>query len=105
MLVGQDISIDVCKSEGYIYINFNTKEFKRDKEYRVMQKFPCWDELKGQYIVDVFLTFDEVMEEYLEDKEGIDSFAETNLHVNFVNPTIHDFVNLCSDVNSYKGLN
>ena len=57
MLVGQDVSIDVCKGEGYVYVNFNTKEFKRDKAYRVMRKYPYYDELKGQYHTDIFLIF------------------------------------------------
>lgn len=104
MLVGQDVSIDVCKGEGYVYVNFNTKEFKRDKAYRVMRKYPYYDELKGQYHTDVFISWNDVLELYLEDKKSIDSFAETCNHVNFENPTIHDFVNLCSDVSSYKGL-
>lgn len=104
MLVGTDVSIEVCKNEGYLYVNFNTKEFKKDKEYRVMRKFPIWDELKGQYHTDVFVSWNDVVELYLEDKSSIDDFAETNKYVNFENPTIYDFVNLCSDVSSYKGL-
>lgn len=104
MLVGIDVSIDVCKNEGYLYVNFNTKEFKKDKEYRVMRKFPIWDDLKGQYHTDVFISWDDVLELYLDDKKAIDDFAETCNFVNFENPTINDFVNLCSDVSSYKGL-
>lgn len=104
MLVGTDVSIEVCKNEGYLYVNFNTKEFKKDKEYRVMRKFPIWDELKGQYHTDVFISWNDVVELYLEDKNSIDEFAETCNYVDFENPTIEDFVNLCSDVSSYKGL-
>lgn len=104
MLVGTDVSIEVCKNEGYLYVNFNTKEFKKDKEYRVMRKFPSWDKLKGQYHTDVFISWNDVLELYLDDKKSIDSFAETCNHVDFENPTIWDFVNLCDDVSSYKGL-
>ena len=104
MLVGTDVSIEICKNEGYLYVNFNTKEFKKEKEYRVMRKFPIWDELKGQYHTDVFISWNDVLEMYLDDKQSIDNFAETFNHVNFENPTIYDFVNLCSDVSSYKGL-
>lgn len=104
MLVGQDVSIDVCKVEGYVYVNFNTKEFKKDKEYRVMCKYPSYTDLKGQYSLDIYTSWESVLEQYLEDKEAIDDFAETYMHVNFEKPNIHDFVNLCSDVNSYKGL-
>lgn len=104
MLVGIDVSIDVCKNEGYLYVNFNTKEFKKDKAYRVMRKFPIYDALKGQYAIDTFVSWNDVVELYNDDKKSIDEFAETCNHVDFDNPTIHDFVNLCSDVSSYKGL-
>lgn len=104
-IIGTDVSLDVCKAEGYTMIEFDArKKFRKDRYIRIFDFIPDYCETAGDINTDVELTFDDLVELYNEDKESIDIFAETNKHVNFDSPTEYDFLNLASDLISYKGL-
>ena len=104
--LGTDISIDVCKAEGYTMIQFDArKKFNRTKEYRIFNYYPEYCEgLNNEINTDTFCSFDELVEKYNKDKQSIDSFAETNQYVNFETPDYYDFLNLASDLLAYCGL-
>ncbi len=103
--IGQDIDIDTNINEGYMMLDFNEdEEFNKDTDCRIYCYWPEYTEYKGEILIDVTLSFNDVLEMYKEDEESINSFAETNLHVNFEIPTVYDLLNLSSDVNAYKGL-
>lgn len=105
MILGIDVSIEVCKAEGYTMIEYDArKKFNADTEYRIFNTYPEWHENHGEVMTENYLSFNDLKESYLEDKKGIDSFAETNIHVNFENPNYYDFLNLASDLLQYKGL-
>lgn len=105
--IGTDISLDVCKAEGYMMIQFDArKKFKKDEEYRIFAHAPDYiEELKNEVLIDVFYSFNELLEMYEEDKESINNCCETDKHINFDSPNFYDFLNLSCDINSYKGLN
>jgi hypothetical protein len=105
--IGTDISLDVCKAEGYMMIQFDArKKFKKDEEYRIFAHAPDYiEELKNEVLIDVFYSFNELIEMYEEDKKSIDQCCGTERDLDFNNPNFFDFLNLASDINSYKGLN
>ena len=104
-LLGTDVSIDVCIAEGYMMMEYNPSDsFDRTVEYRVLRCLPEYDNLAGELETDKYITFDELIELYEQEKEGIDSYSETHIHVNFENPDYGDFLNLADDVAGYMGL-
>ena len=114
--LGTDISIETCKKEGYLIIEyFEGEDFDPYECYRIKQYAPSYikDELLDTYVKDgndILITdtsmynFIDLKELYLEYKEKIDNFAETDKTVNFENPTYNDFLNLANDIHSYCGL-
>jgi len=83
------------------------KKFDPTAGYRVFAHLPKY--VREGYIgertilYDTETTFEEMRNHYLENKDSFDSFAETNVHVNFENPDYHDFLNLASDLMAYGG--
>lgn len=114
MLLGTDVSIDVCKAEGYTMIKFDgRKAFDRTKEYEIFAHYPnyCIEDSDGEIkkndkVFEAYLNFDDLMELYEKDKEGIDSLVGNHKshYYDFENPTYYDFLHLADDINSYKGL-
>lgn len=103
-IIGTDISLDVCKEEGYMMMEYDArKKFDRTKEYRTFCHFPVYTHLEG-FRTNSFYSFDELVKIYEKDKEGLNSSSETDKSVNFDNPDYHDFLNLASDIQFYRGL-
>lgn len=105
--IGTDMSLDVCKQEGYLMVKFdNSKEFDRSENYNVFAYMPAYatEGTKPEKIVDTFVSFDELAITYLRNRERINSFADTDSNVDFNSPTIYDLLNLASDINAYQGL-
>lgn len=105
--IGTDISLDVCKSEGYMMCIYDeNKLFSSDEYYTLLYYTPdylCNDDEREPIFKDTY-TFYQLFQRYNKCKTAIDKFAETNKNVNFDNPTIYDFLNLASDLNMYCGL-
>jgi len=105
MIIGTDISIAVCKAEGYLMLKFDgRKKFTKKSRVNVFAYYPHYCNLPNELILDTIVTFAELEEIYNAKKAELDRFAETNEAVNFENPTIYDLLNLASDINAYCGL-
>lgn len=108
MLLGTDVSIEVCKAESYTIIKYDgRKKFDVNMPYTIMRFYPDYYEieyLRGTVMYEIDLSFNDLLEMYEDDKESIDSFAETNMNVDFEKPTYYDFLMLANDIDAYKGL-
>jgi hypothetical protein len=107
MIKGIDISLRVCKLEGYPMIEYDArKAFDVNTGYRIFCYFPqyCKKDLKGLR-TNVNYSFNDLKGMYLDEKDDIDSCCSTNTIVNFENPSYTDFLNLANDIMSYSGLN
>jgi hypothetical protein len=106
--IGTDVSLEVCRNEGYTMIQFDArKKFNSKSGYRVFAHLPKYarEGYVGEKTImyDTETTFEEMKEHYLENKDGFNSFSETNIHVDFDNPSHYDFLNLASDLMAYGG--
>jgi hypothetical protein len=110
--IGTDGSLDTCKSEGYLMVQFEKKEpFDRASYYNVFALYPEYIRKesaipikKNERIVDAYVSFNDLEKIYLDNKKGLDSFADTGTNINFESPTIYDLLSLASDINAYCGL-
>ena len=79
--------------------------FNKDLQIRIFNYYPEYlEDFGGQINNDVEYSFKELEEIYLENKLSLDKTCETNNHVNFENPSWHDFLNLANDIEWYMGL-
>ena len=53
---------------------------------------------------DKQLSFTDLLEIYERNRDGVNSFAETDKNINFGKPDYYDFLNLASDLLAYCGL-
>lgn len=118
MIVGTDASLDACRAEGDMMIEYDgRKKFDKEEMYRVFKTIPDYirEEIYGtekmseipkeeRYVTDTLISWEDVLEIYMRHKKEIDDFAGTNQHVNFENPDYQDLLRLADDVNSYCGL-
>jgi hypothetical protein len=104
--IGIDVSLDVCKAEGYTMIQFDArKKFNPDQQYRIFEYYPEYCEgYGGKLKADTLCSFNDLRELYERHEKGCNSFAETNKFVNFETPDYYDFLNLASDLLAYCGL-
>lgn len=101
MIIGTDISLDECKREGYMMVEYDgRKKFDRTEDYRVFAYYPEYTEIKG-LMIDGYVQFDDLYETYLEEKEEIDKFCEAYLDINFDNPNYHDLLRLTGSLTAY----
>jgi len=104
--IGTDVSLSVCKAEGYTMIQFDArKKFDENRQIRIFSYYPEYCEgYSGQIMTDTNYSFVELKETYERYKQGMDSCCETGKFVNFEKPTYKDFLFLASDISSYCGL-
>jgi hypothetical protein len=124
MKIGIDINLSVCRAEGYLMMEFNSKKLvkngKLDKDcyVRFTATSGClaWNDngklLPPQlrktdaYILDVQYTFNDLLELYEQNKANIDSCCDYgNCKPDFENPTEYDMLNLASNIDCYYGIN
>lgn len=117
-IVGTDISLDVCRAEGYLMMQYDgRKKFDKQEMYRVFRTLPDYiqEEIYGakkmseipeqeKYATDTLISWEDTVEIYMRHKKEIDDFAETNKHVNFDNPDHQDLLWLADNVDAYCGL-
>lgn len=113
--IGMDISIPVCKAEGYMTVDL--VKFTTDKLLHFTATMPDYCNKKvtdklgrktrhNSLRVDTFLSWEDLVEIYERHKAGIDSFCDyENCKSDFNNPTIYDALRLASDIDAYCGLN
>ncbi len=110
MRIGQDVSIQVCRCEGYMVMDYPVHAFKKNPtttDCRFTKSLPDYARIVGvgEKIIhlDVCLCWDELIEMYKVDQEGIDSFVgDTYTHI--VTPKPFDLLNLAADIDAYSGL-
>ena len=127
MKIGTDVSLTVCRCEGYLVAEYKISELIKngelDKDVSVhltrsnpdqwtdngRVKFGATD----PYLLNEYLSYNDVIEAYLMDRDSIDSFMgnEPNAYNDFtycdytaINPTIHDLLILADSVDMYRGL-
>jgi len=120
MKIGTDINLSTCRAEGYLMMEFNKNKLIKkgklvqdcDVNFKATLGYlshdengkPLYPSESNNYQLNVSMCWNDVCEIYKDKKAAIDSFAETDKHINFDNPTEYDLLNLASDVNSYCGL-
>ena len=126
--IGTDVSLEVCRSEGYMVAEYKISELikdgKLDKDccIRLTRSNPsAWYD-NGRvkinttldiYHLDEWLSYNDVLVAYLSDRDAIDRFMGNipNKYNDFtyydyttINPTIHDLLWLATCVDDYHGL-
>ena len=110
MIIGTDVSLKVCKEEGYLMAEYDgRRKFDPNRYYRVFGYLPNYiakeiGARENTIHIDIEITFNELVEIYERHEIGINKCCDTNQHVNFEKPTYFDFLNLASDINAYIGL-
>ena len=103
MKIGTDVSLSVCKAEGYMIIEFDgRKPFTPKTEIRCIVYWPEYDHFAGELMLSDYWDAESLWEVYQDNKQGIDSFIGGSHEF----PTdYHEFLHLASDTNQYVGLN
>jgi hypothetical protein len=119
MRIGMDISLSVCREEGYFMAEFKKRElykggiFRKDHYIRFFCHMPRYilDDMQSKgwiptvgaktIITDVYLSAEEIWEMYLEVKDGIDSMIGEE-HTFPQNE--HDCLRIVSDLSAYGAL-
>lgn len=108
--IGTDCSLDVCKDEGYLMVEFDArKKYNKDEYYRFYAYFPICCIGESQYIAKDTLITDidycavDLWELYKDNQQSIDEMiGET---YKSIPEDIYTLLNLASDISSYQGLN
>ena len=102
--LGTDISLDVCKGEGYLMVQFDARrKFTKNLEVRFIRYWPDYDKLAGEILVDTFSCLSDVWGAYQGDKKGIDSFADMDYNdINEISD-IYTFLHFADSVDAYNG--
>ena len=123
MKIGSDVSLHVCRAEGYLIMEYTkNKLFKKGilqkdvyVRFTATSGYLAWNDngklLPPQlrkadaYILNVGLCWDDLIEIYEYNKKGIDSLCDyEHCKPNFDSPSEYDMLNLASDIHSYCGL-
>lgn len=113
MKIGLDISIQTCRDEGYMVMEYTVRDFKKDP-LNTLCTFTCSypDYVRGEMgwkvgdsimSMDVDLDYLDLYEMYIDNQAGIDSFIGGE-HKFIENPVPYNLLLLASDINSYCGL-
>jgi len=102
--LGTDISLDICKSEGYLMVKFDARrKFTKNLEVRFIRYWPDYTDLAGEQCVNTFCSVVDVWEAYQGDKKGIDSFADMDYNdINEISD-IYTFLHFADSVDAYNG--
>ena len=114
MRIGTDVSIEVCRAEGYIVMDYSFTEYKTDPQavlFRFTKSYPDhiretmgWRVGDPIIIMDVSFTWDDLWEIYIENKGGIDSMIGGGHHLNLPDIRPREVLNLASNIDAYCGL-
>ena len=103
MKIGTDVSLQICKSEGYMIIEFDgRKPFTVNIEIKCLNYWPEYDFLAGEIRLSDYFDAISLFEIYTDNKKDIDNFIGGS-HV--MPDDYYSFLNLASDLDSYLGLN
>ena len=118
MRIGQDVSIQECRDEGYMVMDYHVFKFKRDPKNAIChftKSYPlyirqklCMPVTEGVMILKEDYSWNDLMELYLQHQQGVDegmgaivgcTYADVEL------PEPYQVLNLASDLDSYCGIN
>lgn len=111
MRIGMDVSIQVCRDEGYMVMDYPVYAFRKEPQNtdcRFTKSIPEYareEWFVGETIlcVDQTLNYNELWEMYQDNLNGINSFIG-GFHVWKENPTPDNLLILASDIDSWCGL-
>jgi len=113
MRIGTDVSIQTCRDEGYMVMDYKVKEFKKDPfttDCRFTKSIPDyiredtgWTPGTSMLDIDMYLNWNDLWEIYMDNKSGIDLFIGGR-YDDIKIPEPHDVLNLASDIDMYCGL-
>ena len=113
MKIGTDISIQVCRDEGYLVADVDKRAFNKaptTTDLDFSWSIPAYVRQEmgwkvGDSIIDgtACLNYTDLFELYEGDKTGIDSFTGDK-HEWTDTPDVYDVLHLASDIQGYKGL-
>lgn len=107
MLIGTDVSIQVCKDEGYLIMDQPKRKYNHNVDVTFIQYLPEYCRVNEPVItgkrVTSWNTID-LWDSYQRDKKSIQSFAD--YHIEDINDikTYFDMLILADNINSYKGI-
>lgn len=117
MRIGTDVSLETCRKEGYLMMEFKKRELivkgelQKDVNVEFIQHYPDYV-LKEMYgsekpvgvttiMTSIYLDANDVWSAYQEDKESIDKCAGFSHEF----PTNeYELLSLASDIDGYKGI-
>ena len=101
-IIGTDVSLDVCKGEGYMMMNtLGDKKLDVDKSYPVFSYWPGTDTLD----VDTTYSWKDALEKYERHKTGIDRFADDMPErMKTKDPSFNDLLQATDTISHYCGL-
>ncbi len=113
MRIGQDVSIQTCRDEGYMVMDYPVYKFKanpRTTDCRFTRSLPfyirqemCMQVTESIIHLDAYLSWGELMEMYQQHKEGVDSMiGGTYQYID--DPEPYQVLNLAADLDMYCGL-
>lgn len=114
-IIGTDISLDVCKAEGYLMVE-TQGEFQASHAYRVFAYFPEWqtktvyaDRLAASgeeiFAVDTRISWDEAKRIFEANREALSAFADDMPSLmSTATPTYYTLVQAADTINGYQGL-
>lgn len=110
MRIGQDVSIQTCRDEGYMVMDYPVCEFVKDPTTtgcRFTRSLPDYarDGVIGEKIIviDTWLNWEDLWGMYLDSKEGIDSMIGLEVLPTRC-PDPHKLLELASNIDAYCGL-
>lgn len=113
--IGNDISLDTCKEEGYLMVEFDArKKYDKALDYRFYAFYPEYVENytafedqhtinKGDFRIDINFSAVDLWELYKNHKKGIESFIGSTYKI--IPEDIYTLLNLANDIRAYCGLN
>ena len=125
MKIGTDVSLSVCRCEGYLVAEFSPRKLfnkgKLDPDYTIhfTRSNPSqWYDngylrigSDNAYYLDEYLSYGDILSEYLMDRQAIDSYMGNDDPDNYIDytdldsiKTIYDILNFADNVDSYRGL-
>jgi len=110
MRIGQDVSIQVCRDEGYMVMDYPVYKLRKDPietDCRFTRSLPEYvrESIPGTKIIyiDTYLNWNDLWKMYQENKKGIDSMIGESYRYNDCEEP-YKILNLAMDIDMYCGL-
>jgi hypothetical protein len=110
MRIGTDVSIQTCRAEGYMVMDYRVRDFKKaptTTDCRLTRSIPdyCRFGYIGEKIIrlDIMLNYNDLFELYKDNKNGIDSLIGGE-YIRTETPKPFELLHLAQDIDMYCGL-